>query len=98
MNIYITKDNEERLRGLADWSMSGLINYLLNGYFEEGNLFAHKMHKGTHDTFKKLTKEIEGRDISDAEIDEAMNESFLGPESGKEWEGPIFRNKKKSKL
>lgn len=35
MNIYITKENEGRLRGLNDWTMSGLVNYLLNKWFDE---------------------------------------------------------------
>ena len=34
MNIYITKDNEERLRGLGEWTMSGLVNYLLTAWFK----------------------------------------------------------------
>ena len=33
MNIYITKDNEDRLR--AEESMSGLINKLLNDYYKD---------------------------------------------------------------
>lgn len=33
MNIYITRDNEERLRNLTEQSMSGLINFLLIEYF-----------------------------------------------------------------
>lgn len=34
MNIYITPENEARLRKL-EGSMSGLINELLNGYFAQ---------------------------------------------------------------
>ncbi len=33
MNIYITKENEEQLRGLKDYTMSGLVNHLLANYF-----------------------------------------------------------------
>ena len=36
MNIYITKDNQERLRGIDDMSMSGLVNTLLNSHFDGG--------------------------------------------------------------
>lgn len=34
MNIYITTPNEKNLRQLEDWSMSGLVNYLLSDYFK----------------------------------------------------------------
>ena len=34
MNIYITQDNESNLRGLNDYTMSGLVNHLLTGYFK----------------------------------------------------------------
>ncbi len=34
MNIYISKENEKKLRQLEDWTMSGLINYLLTEYWK----------------------------------------------------------------
>lgn len=34
MNIYITPANEEKLRQVKDFTMSGLVNYLLGSYWE----------------------------------------------------------------
>ena len=35
MNIYITQENEQKLRQLNDWTMSGLVNYLLVKWFDD---------------------------------------------------------------
>lgn len=42
MNIYINKDNEEKLRQLEDWTMSGLINNLLETFFEKHDVMDFK--------------------------------------------------------
>lgn len=38
MNIYITRTNEEKLREVNDYTMSGLINHLLTEYFRTHGL------------------------------------------------------------
>lgn len=38
MNIYITRENEQKLRQLEGYTMSGIINYLLDNYFKTHNV------------------------------------------------------------
>jgi len=67
MNIYITKDNEEKLRKLDDWTMSGLINYLLEKHWDDPDSQRIK-------SFKKTTKNIG----IDKEFDKDLN-NWEGP-------------------
>src|ERR1035437_4683606 len=71
MNIYITIDNEKKLREMTDRTMSGLINYLLIGYWKEhkpkevSDYVEDKLPKGMINPFRKQLPNMAAQLASD---------------------------------
>lgn len=87
MNIYITKENEEQLRKLKSYTMSGLVNYLLTDYFKSNP--ASELVRRVERKAEKKMPEL---------YNETGEQAIRMAATRQEWSGPIYRDKKKGRL